>query len=58
MPDITVYVKGHTIKDGPREGHQGQLGACPFSARVLLTLEEKIIPYSISYIDLDNKPDW
>jgi hypothetical protein len=52
---IEVFVKGHTVKE---EGHQGQLGACPFSARGLLALEEKAIPYSINYIDLDHKPDW
>ncbi|ESW14697.1 hypothetical protein PHAVU_007G009800 [Phaseolus vulgaris] len=34
------------------------LGDCPFSQRVLLTLEEKKIPYKLHLIDLSNKPEW
>ncbi|KAK7390749.1 hypothetical protein VNO78_18799 [Psophocarpus tetragonolobus] len=34
------------------------LGDCPFSQRVLLTLEEKGIPYKLHLIDLSNKPEW
>lgn len=30
----------------------------PFSQRVLLTLEEKNIPYEVTLIDVDNKPEW
>jgi len=30
----------------------------PFSQRVLLTLEEKKIPYKLHLIDLSNKPEW
>lgn len=30
----------------------------PFTHRVLLTLEEKKVPYDIKYIDTSNKPDW
>ncbi|RRT60535.1 hypothetical protein GW17_00041057 [Ensete ventricosum] len=30
----------------------------PFSQRVLLTLEEKNIPYDIKLTDVSNKPDW
>jgi glutathione S-transferase len=39
-------------------GHPDQLGDCPFSQRVLLTLEEKGIPYEAKYIDTSNKPAW
>ncbi|XP_021729710.1 glutathione S-transferase DHAR2-like [Chenopodium quinoa] len=34
------------------------LGDCPFSQRVLLTLEEKKIPYQMHLIDVSNKPKW
>ncbi|WVY92820.1 hypothetical protein V8G54_031908 [Vigna mungo] len=34
------------------------LGDCPFCQRVLLTLEEKKIPYKLHLIDLSNKPEW
>jgi hypothetical protein len=58
MSEFTVYVKAHLIKDGTAAGTKGQLGACPFSHRALLVLEEKGIPYDIEYINLDQKPDW
>ncbi|KAF3771614.1 Glutathione S-transferase [Nymphaea thermarum] len=35
-----------------------KLGDCPFSQRVLLTLEEKKLPYDLKLIDLSRKPDW
>ncbi|GKA75945.1 dehydroascorbate reductase 2 [Tanacetum coccineum] len=31
---------------------------CPFCQRVLLTLEEKKVPYNTTFISLDNKPEW
>ncbi|PWA65927.1 dehydroascorbate reductase 1 [Artemisia annua] len=34
----------------PREG--------PFTQRILLTLEEKHLPYELKLVDLANKPDW
>ncbi|CAN6340237.1 unnamed protein product [Urochloa humidicola] len=34
------------------------LGDCPFSQRVLLTLEEKKVPYEMKLVDLSNKPKW
>ncbi|CAH8347756.1 unnamed protein product [Eruca vesicaria subsp. sativa] len=34
------------------------LGDCPFSQRVLLTLEEKKIPYKIHLINVSDKPKW
>ncbi|XP_042489295.1 glutathione S-transferase DHAR2 [Macadamia integrifolia] len=34
------------------------LGDCPFSQRVLLSLEEKKIPYELRLIDVSNKPQW
>ncbi|XP_059666193.1 glutathione S-transferase DHAR2-like [Cornus florida] len=34
------------------------LGDCPFSQRVLLTLEEKKIPYKIHLINTSDKPQW
>ncbi|KAI5015937.1 probable glutathione S-transferase DHAR1, cytosolic [Hordeum vulgare subsp. vulgare] len=39
-------------------GHPDTLGDCPFSQRVLLTLEEKKVPYEMKLIDVSNKPDW
>ncbi|ONK61348.1 uncharacterized protein A4U43_C08F28930 [Asparagus officinalis] len=30
----------------------------PFSQRVLLTLEEKHVPYDMKLVDLSNKPEW
>ncbi|XP_072984796.1 probable glutathione S-transferase DHAR1, cytosolic [Typha latifolia] len=39
-------------------GAHEALGDCPFCQRVLLTLEEKKIPYELKLIDLSNKPDW
>ncbi|KAG6544637.1 hypothetical protein Mapa_013942 [Marchantia paleacea] len=39
-------------------GNPAQLGDCPFSQRVLLTLEEKHIKYDAVYIDVSNKPQW
>eukprot|EP00250_Pteridium_aquilinum_P013979 c21701_g1_i1 orf=95-970(+) len=39
-------------------GDPEKIGDCPFSQRVLLTLEEKGIPYNAKYVDLTNKPDW
>ncbi|XP_056849133.1 glutathione S-transferase DHAR3, chloroplastic-like [Raphanus sativus] len=35
-----------------------KLGDCPFSQRVLLTLEEKHVPYDMKLVDLINKPEW
>ncbi|XAR73531.1 Glutathione dehydrogenase (ascorbate) [Bertholletia excelsa] len=34
------------------------LGDCPFSQRVLLTMEEKHLPYGVKLVDLAKKPDW
>lgn len=34
------------------------LGDCPFTQRVLLTLEEKNLPYDLKLVDFANKPEW
>ncbi|XP_022139338.1 glutathione S-transferase DHAR2-like [Momordica charantia] len=34
------------------------IGDCPFTQRVLLTLEEKKIPYKLHLINLSDKPSW
>ncbi|XP_010558764.1 PREDICTED: glutathione S-transferase DHAR2-like [Tarenaya hassleriana] len=34
------------------------LGDCPFSQRVLLTLEEKNLPYKMHLINVSDKPKW
>ncbi|GAB2229480.1 hypothetical protein Droror1_Dr00023623 [Drosera rotundifolia] len=39
-------------------GHPTIVGDCPFSQRVLLTLEEKKIPYKLHLVDTSNKPQW
>uniref|UniRef100_A0A0D6QZ45 GST N-terminal domain-containing protein n=2 Tax=Araucaria cunninghamii TaxID=56994 RepID=A0A0D6QZ45_ARACU len=36
----------------------GTPGDCPFCQRVMLTLEEKHVPYNTRLVDLSNKPDW
>ncbi|CAN6201984.1 unnamed protein product [Urochloa humidicola] len=36
----------------------GRLGDCPFTQRVLLTIEEKHLPYDLKLVNLANKPDW
>ncbi|CAL9097392.1 unnamed protein product [Musa acuminata var. zebrina] len=33
-------------------------GDCPFCQRVLLTLEEKNVPYELKLVDLSEKPQW
>ncbi|MBA0548256.1 hypothetical protein Golax_016197 [Gossypium laxum] len=33
-------------------------GDCPFCQRVLLTMEEKHLPYEMKLVDLSNKPEW
>ncbi|KAI4367044.1 hypothetical protein MLD38_022827 [Melastoma candidum] len=35
-----------------------KLGDCPFCQRLLLTLEEKQLPYDIKLIEFSNKPEW
>ncbi|KAG6720505.1 glutathione S-transferase DHAR3, chloroplastic-like [Carya illinoinensis] len=35
-----------------------KLGDCPFCQRVLLTLEEKHLPYDLKLVDLAHKPAW
>lgn len=49
-PTIEVFVKG----DGPRQVN----GDCPFCQRVLITLQAKSLPYSLTFIDFENKPAW
>ncbi|KAK4799513.1 hypothetical protein SAY86_024878 [Trapa natans] len=39
-------------------GVPGKLGDCPFCQRVLLTLEEKKVPYKTHLINLSEKPQW
>ncbi|KAG0450394.1 hypothetical protein HPP92_026805 [Vanilla planifolia] len=39
-------------------GSPDVLGDCPFCQRVLITLEEKKIPYETKLVDLSYKPDW
>ncbi|XP_058108110.1 glutathione S-transferase DHAR3, chloroplastic-like isoform X3 [Magnolia sinica] len=34
-----------------------KIGDCPFTQRVLLTLEEKHLPYNMKLVDLANKPE-
>ncbi|KAJ4960399.1 hypothetical protein NE237_020309 [Protea cynaroides] len=48
---IEVCVKDSVISPG-------KLGDCPFCQRVLLTLEEKHLPYDMKFVDLGNKPEW
>lgn len=47
---IEVFVKG----DGPNQVN----GDCPFCQRVLITLQAKGLPYSLTFIDFENKPAW
>ncbi|PKA64425.1 Glutathione S-transferase DHAR3, chloroplastic [Apostasia shenzhenica] len=36
----------------------GRLGDCPFTQRVLLTFEEKHLPYDVKLVNLSDKPEW
>ncbi|XP_078433059.1 putative glutathione S-transferase DHAR1, cytosolic isoform X1 [Wolffia australiana] len=58
-------VRAALSKDEPLEicvkasiNYPDRLGDCPFTQRVLLTLEEKHISYDIKLVDLANKPEW
>ncbi|CAA6654875.1 unnamed protein product [Spirodela intermedia] len=44
------------VKAAP--GAPDVLGDCPFCHKVLLTLEEKDIPYETKLVDLSQKPQW
>eukprot|EP00204_Picochlorum_oklahomense_P004195 CAMPEP_0118799490 /NCGR_PEP_ID=MMETSP1161-20130426/1691_1 /TAXON_ID=249345 /ORGANISM="Picochlorum oklahomensis, Strain CCMP2329" /LENGTH=223 /DNA_ID=CAMNT_0006727199 /DNA_START=172 /DNA_END=843 /DNA_ORIENTATION=- len=44
-----------TVKGDPEKN---TLADCPFSHRALLCLEEKKVPYTKTYVDLDHKPQW
>ncbi|KAJ0493263.1 putative glutathione dehydrogenase (ascorbate) [Helianthus annuus] len=48
---IEICVKAAT-------GAPDVLGDCPFSQRILLTLEEKKVAFKTHLINLDNKPKW
>ncbi|KAI3817721.1 hypothetical protein L1987_11519 [Smallanthus sonchifolius] len=48
---IEVCVKAAT-------GAPDVLGDCPFCQRVVLTLEEKKVPYKTHLLNLDSKPEW
>ncbi|CAA7013585.1 unnamed protein product [Microthlaspi erraticum] len=39
-------------------GAPHEFGDCPFSHRVVLTLEEKSVPYKMHLIDVSHKPQW
>ncbi|MBA0871347.1 hypothetical protein Goshw_024471 [Gossypium schwendimanii] len=39
-------------------GAPDTLGDCPFCQRVLLTLEEKKVPYKLNLVNLSDKPQW
>nr|BAP47518.1 dehydroascorbate reductase [Gentiana triflora] len=50
-PPVEVAIKAAT-------GAPEIPGDCPFCHRVLLTLEEKKVPYKTHLINTDNKPQW
>lgn len=50
MASLDVYVKGDPVNN--------VLADCPFCHKVLLTLENKQVPYTKKYIDFANKPEW
>lgn len=47
---IEVFVKG--------DGSAQENGDCPFCQRVLIQLQAKSLPYSLTFIDFENKPAW
>ncbi|CAF2140131.1 BnaA02g35980D [Brassica napus] len=51
MAALEICVKGAV-------GAPDVLGDCPFSQRVLLTLEEKKLPYKIHLANVSGKPQW
>lgn len=50
MSSLVAYVKG--------DPEAGILGDCPFCHRLLITLEQKNVPYTMKFIDFANKPGW
>uniref|UniRef100_A0A0C9QNQ0 TSA: Wollemia nobilis Ref_Wollemi_Transcript_15797_1090 transcribed RNA sequence n=1 Tax=Wollemia nobilis TaxID=56998 RepID=A0A0C9QNQ0_9CONI len=48
---LVVCVKSAT-------GAPDKIGDCPFCQRVLLTLEEKHVPYDTKLVNLSDKPEW
>lgn len=46
------------VKSSEKKPHLVSFKLCPFVQRAVITLNEKKIDYSITYIDLENKPDW
>lgn len=50
MAALKMYVKGDPATN--------TLLDCPFCHRVLLTAEVKKVPYTMEYIDFNNKPEW
>lgn len=58
LPDAAVAANMTEVCVKAAVGHPDTLGDCPFSQRVLLTLEEKKVPYQMKLIDVSNKPDW
>lgn len=70
LPDRSMASKNSSVKAtlsnvNPFEicvkasiNYPDKLGDCPFTQRVLLTLEEKQLPYEIKPVDLSNKPEW
>lgn len=62
---ISTAAAGSSLSSSPLEicvkssiTTPGKLGDCPFTQRVLLTLEEKHLPYVMKLVDLRNKPEW
>ncbi|XBJ14242.1 hypothetical protein VPH35_006308 [Triticum aestivum] len=58
LPDAAVAANMAEVCVKAAVGHPDTLGDCPFSQRVLLTLEEKKVPYQMKLIDVSNKADW
>lgn len=60
LAGIICSKASETLEVLAKESHTApnKLGDCPFTQRVLLTLEEKHLPYDLKLVDLRNKPEW
>lgn len=47
-----------TTQESTEPYHLVSFKLCPFVQRSVIVLKEKEIPFNITYIDLQNKPDW
>uniref|UniRef100_A0A0D6R113 GST N-terminal domain-containing protein n=1 Tax=Araucaria cunninghamii TaxID=56994 RepID=A0A0D6R113_ARACU len=55
---ITIMAEALVVCVKSAAGAPDKPGDCPFCQRVLLTLEEKHVPYDTKLVNLSDKPEW